>query len=85
MEIARTNPAGALARMLTIAAARLGTLWRSQSRPKALCVRETAGLGERRFVAVVQFERQRFLIGGSPASVTLLAQLPDEPPRGDTQ
>lgn len=84
MEISQTNPAGAVAQMLTIAAARLRTLWRSQSKPKALCVRETAALGERRFVAVIQFERQRFLVGGSPASVTLLAQLPDEPSPGET-
>lgn len=84
MEIAQTNPAGALARMLSIAAAGLRTLWRSQSKPKTLFVRETAALGDRRFVAVIQHERQRFLIGGSPASVTLLAQLPDETSRGDS-
>jgi flagellar biogenesis protein FliO len=85
MEIAQTNPAGAVARMFTIVADRLRTLWRSQTKQKALFVRETAALGERCFVAVVQFERQRFLIGGSPASVTLLAQLPDELSRGNTQ
>lgn len=45
---------------------------------KALSVRETAALGERRFVSVIQFERQRFLIGSSPNSVTLLSQLPDD-------
>jgi flagellar biogenesis protein FliO len=48
-----------------------------------LLVKETAGLGERRFVAVLQFERQRFLIGGSPGTVTLLAHLPEEEPMGD--
>ncbi len=42
-------------------------------------VRETAALGNRRFVSVIQFESQRFLIGSSPTSVTLLAQLPDQP------
>jgi flagellar biogenesis protein FliO len=45
---------------------------------KALSVRETAALGDRRFVSVIQFERQRFLIGSSPNSVTLLSQLPDD-------
>jgi flagellar biogenesis protein FliO len=85
MEIAQTNLPGALARMFTIAADRCRALWRSRSRPKALSVCETAALGERRFVAVVQFERLRFLVGASPASVTLLAQLPDAPPRGNTQ
>jgi hypothetical protein len=32
-------------------------------------------LGERRFVAVVEFERSRFLIGGTPGSLVLLAPL----------
>jgi flagellar biogenesis protein FliO len=29
---------------------------------------------------VIQFEEQRFLIGSSPASVTLLSRLPDASP-----
>jgi flagellar biogenesis protein FliO len=45
---------------------------------KKLAVRETASLGDRRFVSVIQFERQRFLIACSPTAVTLLAHLPDE-------
>jgi hypothetical protein len=32
---------------------------------------------------VLQFERQRFLIGGSPGSVTLLAHLPEEESTGE--
>jgi flagellar biogenesis protein FliO len=32
-------------------------------------------LGERRFVAVVEFEQSRFLIGGTQASLVLLAPL----------
>jgi flagellar biogenesis protein FliO len=47
---------------------------------KALSVRETDALGDRRFVSVIQFERQRFLIGSSPSSITLLSHLPDESP-----
>ena len=90
----------ALARTLTLAAARLKVAWRSAlwrslvrrswvgrswvgragSKRKELSVRETAALGDRRFVCVIQFERQRFLIASSPSSVTLLAQLPDESP-----
>jgi flagellar biogenesis protein FliO len=71
----------------TLAADRLKVLWRSVikhagSKRKALSVRETAALGDRRFISVIQFERQRFLVGSSPASVTLLAQLPDQPQRG---
>ena len=32
-------------------------------------------LGERRFVAVVEFERARFLVGGTTSSLVLLARL----------
>ena len=84
-------------RTSTLAAARLRVLWRSViwrsllcgtwvragSKRKTLSIRETAALGDRRFVSVIQFERQRFLIGSSPSSVTLLAQLPDESANGD--
>jgi hypothetical protein len=73
-------------RLITIAIDRLKVTWRFvicrigiQRKPKALAIRESATLGDRRFVSVIQFERQRFLIGSSPSSVTLLAQLPDEP------
>ena len=49
--------------------------WRVRpARQLRLC--ETLALGERRFLAVVQFEQQRFLIGGTGSSVALLAQLP---------
>jgi len=76
-----------------LAAARLRVLWRSViwtplvrragSKRKTLSVRETAVLGDRRFVSVIQFERQRFLIGSSPSSITLLSQLPDESSSGE--
>jgi len=52
-------------------------LHRARRTRKSLRVAETAALGDRRFVAVVEFERRRFLIGTSPSSVTLLAALPD--------
>ncbi len=57
------------------------TLWRvlmtrARRAPKSLLLRETAALGDRRYVAVIQFEGQRYLIGSSPSSVTLLAHLP---------
>jgi flagellar biogenesis protein FliO len=37
---------------------------------------ETLTLGERRFVAVIEFERQKFLIGGTGTSVAMLSALP---------
>ncbi len=69
---------GGFGRWMQICGAKLGVLWRTQHKRRSLVIKETAGLGERRFVAVLQFERQRFLIGGSAGSVTLLAQLPEE-------
>jgi flagellar biogenesis protein FliO len=82
METSAANPipTGALARALQSGYARLGELWRSQRKRRSLLVKETAALGERRFVAVIQFEQQRFLIGGGPGAVTLLAHLPDDEP-----
>ena len=83
-ETTRTQSAAhALPPLFALAAARLRAFWRSVvsragTKRKPLAVRETAALGDRRFVSVIQFERQRFLIGSSPSSVTLLAQLPDE-------
>ena len=37
---------------------------------------ETLSLGDRRFLAVVLVEQQKFLVGGAPNSVALLAKLP---------
>lgn len=51
---------------------------RVRGQRKRLVVRDTTPLGDRRFVSVIQIEHQRFLIGYSPSTVTLLAQLPDE-------
>ncbi len=51
----------------------------SQRRPRRLRLCESLPLGERRFVAVVEFERSRFLVGGTPASLVLLAQLGNVP------
>jgi flagellar biogenesis protein FliO len=75
-------------RFFMLAAERLKILWRSLvrragSKRKTLSVRGTAALGDGRFVFVVQFESQRFLIGSSPSSVTLLSQLPDESASGE--
>ena len=88
MELEQTEPTGMNlmetqpAPWLTAATGGLAALWRFVIRragPKraALSVRETAALGERRFVSVIQFEHLRFLIGSSPSAITLLAQLPD--------
>lgn len=74
---------GGLGCWLRACCVRLADLWRTQHKRRSLVIKETAALGDRRFVAVLQFERQRFLIGGSPGSVTLLADLPAEETTGE--
>jgi len=61
---------------------RLAALWERVLRlgrrpPKRLRLCESLPLGERRFVAVVEFEDARFLVGGTAASLVLLAHLPN--------
>jgi hypothetical protein len=46
-----------------------------RSKPRRLRLAETLPLGERRFVAVLEFEELRFLLGGTASSVVLLARL----------
>lgn len=60
----------------------LCSLWQrilgSTRRPaRRLRLSESLPLGERRFVAVVEFEESRFLVGGTSASLVLLARLED--------
>lgn len=52
---------------------------KAQKRARALRLMETLSLGERRFVAVVEAEGQRLLIGATPQAVTLLGHLPSLP------
>jgi flagellar biogenesis protein FliO len=85
MNTGNANSIDAVTRPPLLAAvlARVRGLWGSQEKRNALVIRETAALGERRFVAVVQCGRQRFLIGAAPGSVALLSVLTDEPAAGD--
>jgi len=46
-----------------------------QSSRKTLRLCENLPLGEKRFVAVIQVENERFLIGGAAGSVSLLTRL----------
>jgi Flagellar biosynthesis protein, FliO len=52
---------------------RLLRLGRRPMRRLRLC--ESLALGERRFVAVIEFEQSRFLVGGTSTSLVLLARL----------
>ena len=80
MEISVTTIAirSGLALWLKECRTRLAEFWRTRHKPRSLRIQETAALGDRRFVAVLQFERQRFLIGATASSVTLLAHLPEQ-------
>lgn len=46
------------------------------SRQLRLC--ESLSLGEKRLIAVIQYEGRKFLVGGGPQSVNLLADLGEE-------
>jgi flagellar biogenesis protein FliO len=48
---------------------------RISRQPRRLRLCESLPLGDRRFVAVVEFERSRFLVGGTAGSLVLLARL----------
>jgi len=47
----------------------------SRRKPRRLRLCESLPLGDRRFVAVVEFGRERFLVGGTPSSLVLLSRL----------
>jgi len=46
--------------------------------PRRLRLCESLSLGERRFVAVIEYEHKRFLVGGTSASLALLTPLDRE-------
>ena len=59
----------------------LGPLWkplrmRLRRAERRLRLRETLALGDKRFLAIVDCDHQRFLIGGAANSVSLLTALP---------
>ena len=57
------------------------TLWQwvrravKPRRVRRLRVCETLSLGDRRFLAVIEYDRQEFLVGGSGNSLEVLARL----------
>jgi flagellar biogenesis protein FliO len=60
---------------------RIEGLWERLQRagrraPKILRLSESLPLGERRFVAVVEVGRERFLVGGTASTLVLLSRLP---------
>jgi flagellar biogenesis protein FliO len=45
--------------------------------PRRLRLAETLSLGERRFVALIEVDKARFLVGGTATSLALLARIND--------
>ena len=56
----------------------LGKRARAVRPARKLRVCEAVPLGDKRFVAVVQFEQTRFLIGGATNSIVLLTRLEED-------
>ena len=56
--------------------ARLGSAVRARRRPKSLRLREMLPLGDKRFLAVVECDQQRFLLAGTAQHIALLERLP---------
>jgi flagellar biogenesis protein FliO len=59
----------------------------SRREPRSLRLCESLPLGDRRFVAVVEYQQTRFLLGGTSNSLVMLARLEcglDSGPRPDT-
>jgi flagellar biogenesis protein FliO len=78
----KNSSPGASARSVQNNPGLLSKLWRwlhagqtSRSNIKKLHVTSTVSLGEKRFVAVLEFDGLQYLVGGGATSVALLAQL----------
>jgi flagellar biogenesis protein FliO len=65
-------------RGLLSVATRWGQTISLKRRENQLRLCETLSLGDRRFLAVVLVEQQKYLVGGAPNSVALLAKLPSK-------
>lgn len=77
--IALETPAGNMLSFFTATLRRLLAGAVPHRRERSLRLRESLSLGEKRFLAVVQFEQQQFLVGGAGSSISLLTQLPSIP------
>lgn len=81
MEANAANPASSSAGVSLAVA--LKNLWEWSRRAvrtrkgRRLRVCETLPLGERRFLAIIEFDRHEFLVGGTGSSLVLLARLQD--------
>ncbi len=65
----------AVGSMFTVLATRVRKSLDRRRSMRRLRLSETLSLGEKRFLAVVQFQHQEFLVGGTGNSIALLARL----------
>jgi flagellar biogenesis protein FliO len=65
----------AVGRMFALLATRVQKGLERRRSARRLRLSETLSLGEKRFLAVVQFQKQEFLVGGTGNSIALLARL----------
>ena len=68
----------AIAKLFAVFTAHAANLHKGLKRRRSvrrLRLSETLSLGEKRFLAVVQFQQQEFLVGGTGNSIALLARL----------
>jgi hypothetical protein len=68
-DTARARVAALLSRVFSLAA--------SHHRKRRLHLCETLSLGEKRFLAVVEYDQQKFLLAGTPVNISLLQRLGD--------
>ncbi len=82
MQVQPQAEANPIAQFVRAAFGRLArpALWR---RRRELHVCETLSLGNRNFLAVVGYHEQRFLIAGTPNSISLLAEVTQESGEAD--
>jgi flagellar biogenesis protein FliO len=74
---------GSLAASLWTRLCRAWNSIRVQRRARHLRLCESLSLGEKRLLAVVEFEDQRFLLAATPDRITLLQTLEAARPAGD--
>jgi len=75
----------AAGRMFTALATRVHRGIERRRSARRLRLSETLSLGEKRFLAVVQFQQQEFLVGGTGNSIALLARLDSSRATPDSQ
>jgi len=75
----------AVSRMFVALATRVLRGLERRRSTRRLRLSETLSLGEKRFLAVVQFQQQEFLVGGTGNSIALLARLDSSRATPDSQ